>query len=71
MFWNHLYSSFTRTPSPEQVNVAFVAGTEAHTLTHESEVKWRTNSWGAEKKGEWLVSIDRMSRHGMAVYILF
>jgi hypothetical protein len=48
-------------PSREQVNVGFVAGTEAHTLTHESEVKWRTNSCGAEKKGEWLVSIDRMA----------
>src|ERR1700693_5638990 len=38
-------------------------------FTGTSEVRCLTNSWGAEKNGEWLVSIDMTFWHGRAVYI--
>ena len=46
---------------PCSISRPALGGTQAHKFANKSEFKWCTNSWGAEKKGEWLVSIDRMA----------
>lgn len=40
--------------------LADVLATWAQEPTSAREMRWLTNCWGAEKKGEWLVCIDRM-----------
>jgi hypothetical protein len=36
-----------------------------------SDIRWATSSLGAERNGEWLVSIEIILLHGRSVYILF
>ena len=47
----------------------YAIAVRSSSFTDTSEARCLTNSWGAEKNGEWLVSIDMTLWHGRDVYL--